>query len=560
MSISNQMPMLIERFYHWESTTPDKVFLRQPKGENWKDITFAQAGREARKLVSALQTQGLKTGDHIGLYSKNCCHWIIADLAILMGGFVSVPFYSSLPGPQLAEVIKLGDLKAIFVGKLDYWDDTHDKAVSGDLCVINFPHYQGNTKVSIGLEWEKLIEEHEPVTKNFIPEPDDLWTIKFTSGTTGTPKGVMHIHRTPALYMLNEEKTNWIGIFTLKKARFFSFLPLNHVGERFGIEIPAIWMGGIISFAESLEKFPKNMQDTQPNLFFAVPRIWINFYLGVINKIPEKRLNNLLSLPIISSFLKKKILTTLGFRDLKFAATGAAITPAFIKSFYKKLGIHLIEAYGMTEVAGSITNAPMSNAPLDSVGKAIPDGEVRIHAETGEILMKSPYMMKGYFKNPEKTNEVLKDGWLHSGDKGTLDADGFLRVIGRVKDTFKTSKGSYVTPNPLEEVLAKNTYVEQVCVVGLGIPQPIALFNLSEMGLAVDQKDVENSILSSITTLNASRANYERISTAVIHSEIWSLDNDCLTPTLKVKRFSLDKLFGEKYLAWHESADKVIWL
>jgi len=555
----SQIPTVIERFYHWETTTPDKVFLRQPKGDSWKELTFAEAGQEARKMVTALKELGLNPGDHIGIYSKNCYHWILADLATHMGGYISVPFYASLPGDQLANVIQLADLKGLFIGKLDNWDDGHIDAIPGDLKAIKFPHYDGNAKVSLGDDWDGLVSRAEPFTENYVPGLDDLWTIKFTSGTTGTPKGVMHVHRSPAMMMVNEEKENWLGMFEYKDHKMFSYLPLNHVGERIGVELPAIWMGGTISFAEKLETFVKNIQETQPTSIFAVPRIWTNFYMGVTQKLPEKKLNRLLSIPILSSILKKKIRTTLGLRDIKVAGTGAAITPAFIKGFYKKLDLHLVEAYGMTEVCGSMTNSPMRDAPLESVGKAIPGGEVRIDPDTGEVLMKSPYMMTGYYKAPEKTAEVLKDGWLQSGDRGTIDEHGFLRIIGRVKDAFKTSKGSYITPNPLEEVLAKNDYVDQVCVVGLGIPQPIALYNLSPMGQAANKNDVEASLTSAIAELNATRAKFEHISTAIIQSDAWTMENELLTPTLKVKRFNLDKDFGEQYLGWHEDDNNVIW-
>ncbi len=553
------IPTVIERFYHWEETTPDKTFLRQPKGGNWKTITYAQAGQEVRRIVTGMKAMGLSQGDHVGIYSKNCYHWILADLACHMGGYVSVPFYASLPGEQLAEVIKLGDLKGLFIGKLDNWDEDRIAAIPESLKCVRFPYYEGNAKVTIGEDWDDLIAQHEPQTENYVPDLDDLWTIKFTSGTTGTPKGVMHIHRTPAAQMVDELREDWMGLGRLSEVRTFSFLPLNHVAERIGIELPTIWMGGTMSFAESLETFVKNIQETQPTMLFAVPRIWTNFYLGVLKTMPEKKLNRLLSLPIISGIIKKKIKKTLGLGSLEIAATGAAITPAFIKGFYHKLDIHLVEAYGMTEVAGSMTNTPMRDAPLDTVGQAIPGGEVRIDGNTGEVLMKSPYMMKGYYKAQEKTDEVLQDGWLQSGDRGTIDNQGFVRIIGRVKDAFKTSKGSYITPNPLEEVLAKNDFVEQVCVVGLGIPQPIALYNLSEIGQKADKAEVEKSLITSIAALNETRAKYEHISTAVIQSEAWTMDNEFLTPTLKVKRFNLDSTFGEQYLHWHENPDKVIW-
>ena len=556
--MNTEYKTIIGHFYHWESTTPDKVFLRQPKGDTWTSLTYKEAGQQARRIATALSTMGLQKGDHIGILSKNCYHWILADLAIMMGGYVSVPYYASLPKKQLAEVIKLSDVKLVFVGKLDSWGDKGD-AIPNHVDVIKFPHYADNAEITMGVEWDSLLSKHEPTTENYIPDGDDLWTIKFTSGTTGTPKGVMHVHKTPGLIIANELKTNWLGMGKVKDWKNFSFLPLNHVGERLGVEVPCIAMGGSISFAESLDTFAKNLQDTQPTMFFAVPRIWTKFYLGVLAKMPQKKLDRLLKVPIVSGIIKKKLRTALGMRDIKIAATGAAITPAFIKDFYKKLGIHLVEAYGMTEVCGSMTNSPDPNSPQDSVGKAIPFGEVKIDPDTDEILMKTPYMMTGYYKNPEKTKEVLVDGWMHSGDRGTIDANGYVRVIGRVKDAFKTSKGSYVTPNPMEEVIMKNDFVEQVCVAGLGIPQPIAILNLSEIGLKADKEELTKSIQESVMAANKDRAKYEHISTAIIDTQSWSVDNDILTPTLKVKRGKIDDIYGQHYLNWHEAPDKVIW-
>lgn len=326
-----------------------------------------------------------------------------------------------------------------------------------------------------------------------------------------------------------------------------------------GVEMPAIWGNGTISFTENLASFASNIQNTQPSVFFGVPRIWTNFYLGIIAKMPEKRINLLLAIPVIRKAVVSKIRTGIGMRDVQVAATGAAITPAFLKEFYKKLDIHLIEAYGMTEVCGSISNSVDPDAPTDSVGVPAPGCDVKIDPETSEILMKSFAMMTGYYKNPEKTNEVLKDGWLRSGDRGSIDEKGFIRVIGRVKDAFKTAKGSYVTPNPLEEFLTENDYIEQVCVVGLGIPQPIALINLSPMGVAADKTDVEASLLKTLEELNATRANFERISTLIIQTETWTPENGYLTPTMKVKRFTLDDQFSQDYLGWQEAPEKIIW-
>jgi len=361
------------------------------------------------------------------------------------------------------------------------------------------------------------------------------------------------------MIMSDERKDNWIGCFHCKANRYFSFLPLNHVAERLGMETPALATGGTISFAENLDTFANNLRETQPTSLFAVPRIWVKFYQGVIAQMPQKKMDTLFKIPFVSGMVKKKLLTALGLKDCEIVATGAAITPAYLKDWYKSLGIHLIEAYGMTEVCGSMTNGPMKDCPPDSVGKAIPRGEVRIDPDTDEILMKTPYMMTGYYKDPELTAEVLVDGWMHSGDRGTKDSEGYVRVIGRVKDAFKTSKGSFITPNPMEEILSENEFIEQVCVVGLGIPQPIAIVNISETGSARDKAEVEKSILETIEKLNSKQENYSKVTTVIINAEQWSQDNELLTPTLKVRRGKIDDTFGKNYSAWHDADDKIIW-
>jgi long-chain acyl-CoA synthetase len=556
--MTESLSSIIEHFYKWESETPDNEFLRQPFGDKWTVTSYREAGQEARKIASALKAKGLKAGDHVGLYSKNCMHWVLADLAIMMAGMVSVPYYSSLPKDQLKEVIELSDIKALFIGRLDKWGD-RDQALSDQLQVIRFPHYDGDPDVNVGDSWDDLLASNPVLEENFAPKLDSNWTIKFTSGTTGTPKGVMHTHKNPILMLHNERESNWIGIFHMREKRFFSFLPLNHVGERMAVEVPAIIVGGSISFAQNLASFANNIKDTQPSMLFAVPRIWTKFYQGVTAQIPEKKLDFYLKIPIVSGIVKKKLRTAIGLRDIEIAATGAAITPAFIKNFFAKLDIHLIEAYGMTETCGSITNTPDADSPSDSVGRAIPGAEIRIDEKTDEIMMRTPYMMAGYYNKPDKTAEVLTDGWLHSGDCGEIDEQGFLRVTGRVKDAFKTSKGSFVTPNPLEEAISENKFVEQVCVVGLGIAQPIALINLGEAAKGHSKTEIADSLLNTVTQLNATRAKFEHVSTLVIHNETWSDQNGFLTPTLKVKRTELDKAFGRQYLDWHEAPDTVIW-
>ncbi|MDH7447447.1 AMP-binding protein [Aquimarina sp. 2201CG14-23] len=552
----NSLP---EYFYHWIDQKPDFPFLKQPKGNSWKILTYRDAYIEASKMTSALQKLGLKKGDHVAIYSKNCYHWILVDLAIMMGGFVSVPLYYNLSGKQLGQVLEQSDAKIVFVGKLDSWSG-HVNEIKDTTQIIRFPHYEGNAKVTQGLLWDDLISQNEPLSKGYVPDPEELWTILFTSGTTGTPKGVMHVHKTPVNIIKNDDLNDWMGAANNLSPKLLSYLPLNHVGEKIGIYTSALTLGGTISFAESIETFAKNLQETQPTIFFAAPRIWTKFYLGVANKISLKKQKILFKIPILSGFLKKKIRQGLGMTNARLVVTGSAITPTYLKEWYKNLGIYLIEAYGMTEVCGSITNTPMRDAPTDSVGKPVPGCEIRIDPKTQEVLMKSPFMMKGYYKDSELTERVLKDGWLHSGDKGKVDEQGFLRIIGRVSDAFKTSKGKYITPNPMEEKIEKNVLVEQVCVAGLGLPQPIAVINLSEVALDVAKEEVELSLDDTLVSLNNDLANYERVSTIVVDRTAWNTENGLLTPTLKIRRGEIDNKFSENFLEWHNSEKKIIWL
>ena len=549
---------LPEYFYHWVQEKPDATFLKQPKGTHWKIITFGEAYEQASKMANALISMGLKKGDHVAIYSKNCYHWILADLAIMMGGMVSVPLYHNLSANQLSTVLQLADAKAVFIGKLDQWL-AHPEHVPNDVQIIRFPHYQGNAEVTQGVLWDDLVNSNELLPEVHVPDPEELWTILFTSGTTGTPKGVMHIHNTPVQIIKDDGKNDWVGIAKHPTPNLLSYLPLNHVAEKIGVYAVALMLGGTVSFGESIDTFAKNLQDTQPTIFFAVPRIWTKFYLAVANKISLKKQKLLFSIPIISGILKKKIRYGLGLSKAKIVATGSAITPTYLKEWYADLGIHLIEAYGMTEVCGSITNTPMLDAPKDSVGKPIPGCEIKIAKDTQEVLMKSPYMMKGYYKDPKMTAKVLKNGWLHSGDKGSFDENGFLKIIGRVSDAFKTSKGKYITPNPLEEEIEKNVLVEQVCIAGLGIPQPIAIVNLSEVAHDTPKEEVEVALDQTLSKLNDTLANYTRVSTIVIDQNTWNMENAFLTPTLKIRRGEIDRRYSKYFLEWHDRNENIVW-
>lgn len=550
---------LVEVFYEKEASMANEVYLRQPHGDTWKEYTWKEVGQTARKLATGLQSLGLPPKSHIGLVSKNCSEWIMADLAIMIAGYVSVPLYATLTGKQIEEVLKLGDVKVLITGKLEVWDDMK-KGVPADMPIISFPQYKNHSVVERGEKWDDFINRFEPVKGNPTPNLDDLWTIVFTSGTTGTPKGVMLSYR--ILY----EGGNILDTYnplqidqTGGNNHYFSFLPLNHIAERVIVAAGSMTNGQTISFVESLATFGKNMAATQPTVFFAVPRIWTKLQMGILSKMPQKKLDLLLKIPILKGIIKKKIKAGMGFSRCRAFVSGAAPIPETTKQWFAKLDIPISEGYGMTENCAICTFLAGDIKKPGSVGKPQPNVQLRIAEGTDEVLMKAPYNMLGYYKAEEKSAEVLKDGWLHTGDQGRIDEDGFLYLTGRVKDTFKTAKGKYIIPSPIEWNFSGNNDIEQICLVGLGCPQPMLLVVPSEMGTAKSKAELKESLASTLNAVNAKLPNYQRVSTIVITKETWGVENGLLTPTLKVKRGKMNSRYRDHFMKWHDDKEMIVW-
>lgn len=549
---------LLEYFYEWEELQPNHIFLRQPEGKNWKEISWKEVGNQARKMAAALLDMGLVPGENVGILSKNCYHWIITDIAIMMSGLISVPFYPNQTADQLSEVIAAGKIKLLFVGKLDDWENQY-KGVPENLPIISFPHYTGNSQISNGLEWDILLNRYQPLLGNPIPALSDIWTILFTSGTTGKPKGVLIDFEGPATLMQLEKETNFLGLSNTKKHRFFSYLPLNHIAERLIVAAAAIHTGGTISFGESIHTFIYNLKNTQPTVFMAVPRIWTKFRMGIVAKIPESLLFTLVKIPVLGGILKYILERNLGLSKASIRLTGAAPTSDTLKNFFNKLGIPIQEVYAMTENCGGCTLMPADIQKNGTVGKAVPGVKLKIDPENGEILMQAPWLMKGYFEDEVLTSQVIKNNWLHTGDMGRIDAEGFLYIIGRISETFKSSKGKFIAPAPLEWPFAVNPLIEQVCVVGLGLAQPLALVNLSEFAQTLPKDEINKRLENTLIEVNQQVANFEKISSVVILSEPWDVSNGILTPTLKIKRDRLNQLFSQKFDGWSQSKQLVIW-
>lgn len=546
-------------FYRHEAERGNQPFLKQPFGDRWETYTWAEAGVMARKMANYLRSLDLKPQSHIGLVAKNCREWVIADLAIMMAGHVSVPFFATLTGKQIAEVLELGDVDLLFAGKTEVWEDMKT-GVPADMPVIRFPHYAGNSKIERGTDWDEIMATTEPMLENHYPAPDDLWTIIFTSGTTGTPKGVMIKYKTIDDGAVCIHATNPLGMDqTGGDNHFFSFLPLNHIAERGVVETMCLRYGGSIAFTESIDRFAQNLKDIRPTLFFAVPRIWTKLRLGLLKKVPQKRLDIILKIPIISTLFKKMIAKGLGLDRSRCNITGAAPIPQATKDWFKSLGIPISEAYGMTENCATSHMLFANDDKPGSVGRPQAGTEHRIDPETGEILTRSVNTMDGYYKDPEKSAETVDaDGWLHTGDQGRIDEDDFLYIIGRVKDTFKTAKAKFIVPNEIEDKFNSDD-IEQLCLLGLGMPQPILLVGLSEIGKAKTKEEVTAALTEELKSVNEHLSSYKKVAAIVVIKNDFSIESGTLTPTLKIKRPQIHLQYADRLLDWIESRKMVIW-
>ena len=547
------------KFYEWEKKFKDRPLLRQPFGNKWEEYTWGEVGEMARKLASGLKSLGLRDNAHIGIYSKNCREWVISDLAIVMAGYISVPFFPSLNGDELSHLLNFGDVDALFIGKIETWDKIKD-ILPEKLPIIKYPQYDGCSIVSKGVEWDEFINSHKPIEDPHKPNLSELWTIIFTSGTTGNSKGVMLKYRSiDGIKSVLSEPDNPLGIRHDGNNNFVSYLPLNHIFERVVVEWVCFTYGGSISFVESIDTFGKNLKEIQPHVFAGAPRVWTKLQLGILSKFPQKRLDFLLSIPLLSSILKKLIRKGLGFSRIRQTVSGAAPIQVSLIEWFRKIGIYITNGYGMTENCVICTAVDGQNIEkTGSVGITHKGIDLKIDEETGEILTKGPVIMSGYYKNKDMSDRTLRNGWLHTGDKGYLDSDGYLYITGRVTDSFKTSKGKFIEPVVLEELLGDINEIEESCVVGRGIAQPLCLIQLSDIGKSISRDKLSNILLERMNSINAKLMNYQKLSTFIIVKDEWTQENGIIGPTQKLKRGEIADVYSNKYLKWHEADEKII--
>jgi long-chain acyl-CoA synthetase len=538
----------LEAFLFWEKKIPDQIIFRQPVKGQIKTWTWKEAGIEIRKIASALATYQLLPKSSVGILSKNCAHWVMADLAIMMCGHISVPIYPTLDASTVQQILEHSETKMLFVGKLDKFKD-QKVGIPGHIKFISFDLYDQHE----GEEWSTLITNHSAITSLPNHKADELATIMYTSGTSGKPKGVMLTYGAMGY-------TSEVAISDLNlpmQAKLFSYLPMSHIAERIGIEIVGFYLGATFSFAESIEVFAQNLFDTQPNIFFAVPRIWAKFQEKILEKLPQKKLDRLLSIPIIKSIVKKSLRKKLGLSKATHLYIGAAPSSPSMLLWFNKLGIEIFQAYAMTENTCCGTFNRHGANKFGTVGQSLSGVDLKI-GDDEEILIRHKALLTGYYKDPALTENAFIDGYFKTGDQGSIDSEGFLTITGRIKDLFKTDRGKYVVPSPIEVMLQENSDIEHACVVGLGIPQPIALIVLSASGKEMQQSSIVEGMTTLMNAVNGKLNSYEHLKKIVIMPDEWTIDNGLITPTLKVKRNEVERIHRAYYERWYNADNTII--
>lgn len=515
----------VQNLLRHSAETPNKIYLHQAMNRQWHEYSWADVEHQARCIASALTQQGFSQGDKIGILSKNCAHWVIADLGIMMAGMISVPIYPTANEKTISYVLTHANVKALFVGKLDDLSAISSTNTE-DILTISFPFDTLATTTT----FDNWLNEFSPLTDIHQPQLEDIATIIYTSGSTGVPKGVVLTHKN---WNAAGQSTALTCELTSNE-RILSYLPLAHIVER-SLEAISLYIGCQIYYAESMDTFISDMQYAKPTMFGSVPRLWTIFQANILEKLPQKKLDFLLKLPLINRIVTKKIKRGLGLEESTRFMSGTAPIPRSLLLWYHKIGIPISEGWGMTETSSmSCANIPFSEQDFGSIGTPLAGIEMKLSDES-EILIRGDAVFSEYYLDNDTTQESFIDGWFHTGDCAEKTPSGAFRIIGRIKDKFKTSKGKYVAPVPIESALSANTDIEQICLIGSGFKQPIALVVLNP---AIDRTSIETrtGLAKTLEATNKQLETHEVIEAMIICQEPWTVDNELLTPTLKIKR------------------------
>jgi long-chain acyl-CoA synthetase len=552
--------LILDHVYEHEMAQPNRVWLTQPvRAGQVVEYTWAQSMDQARRMAAHLRSLGFAPGFRIAVLSNNCAHFIMAELAIWMAGGTTVAIYPTETADTVRYVIEHSEAGLLFVGKLDNWA-SQAAAVSDQLRCIALPlapHTEFET-------WDAIIARTAPLSGRPARAASDLAMLLYTSGSTGQPKGVMQ--NFGAITRATEcglSDPVW-QLPTEAGQRVLSYLPVAHCYDR------AMICRGMVDgktqffFTESRATFLQDIQRARPTVFCSVPRLWLKFQQSVLASIPAAQLDAMLNDPKAAPAVRHKVLAGLGLDEVRVAVSGSAPIPPALLDWYRRLGLNMVEGYGMTEdFAHSHRTTSDLNAP-GHVGVPAPGVEIRLD-EDGEILIKSPGQLAGYYKRADLDAECFTaDGFFRTGDLGERRSDGQLRIIGRKKELFKTAKGKYVAPAPIENCLIAHPIVELAMVSGVGQPAPYAVLVIAEhwrpnLHDPAVRAHVDTELHNLLREVNRDLATYEQLQFLVVAPEPWSIDNGCLTPTMKIKRSRIEASFIEQVDNWYEHDRPVLW-
>ncbi|MCF6194304.1 MAG: AMP-binding protein [Kangiellaceae bacterium] len=542
----------LAQFSQLVRSTPDTNYLHQPINNKLKTWTWLKVDQQARSIANSLIKMDLADGARVGILSKNCAEWFIADLAIMMAGMVSVPIYPTANRDTIAYIVSNSDCQVVFIGRLDGTEEAeHGLGQQVKRVIFPYPSKLNNKTEDKPIQWQDLLET-EALSDLPEPQPDDTMSIVYTSGSTGNPKGVVLSFNNFASAAKEAVDSS---DFT-SEDRVLSYLPLAHITERGLIQTTSYYSGCKIYFVDSLETFVHDLKMASPSFFISVPRLWNKFQSGVLSKMPDKKLQFLLNIPIINKIIAKKIRKGLGFDTARVYGSGSAPIAPAILHWFNRLNVPISEGWGMTETTGlCCSNIPFKANAIGTIGKPLNCVEMKL-GDNQEIMIKGDAVFEEYYKNPVETAKNFSNGWFHTGDMGSITEHGDYKIIGRVKEQFKSAKGKYVTPAPIESLLGRYAEIEQVCVMGAGRKQPIALVVMSPQTKQKTGK-TNMQLLETLEQCNSKLEKHQRLDHIIVLKDDWTIENELLTPTLKIKRAEIEQRF-ENYLD-EEIKEKIYW-
>ena len=574
----------------------DKVALRKKEYGLWQDISWNDYYEKVRSVACALMSMGLERGDCAAIIGDNCPEWVFADMGIQCCGAAATGVYATNAWLQVEYVVKNSESKFFFVEneeQLDKW--LHFKDSAPDLIKVIVWDTEGlrHFKDPMVMTFDELLEMGRRVFDDNSQmfdqriaeiEPEDLSVLIYTSGTTGPPKGAMLTHSN-CLWMGHAiTSNNPMG----ETDEIMSFLPLCHIFEQLFTVLGHITVGHIVNFIESPDTIVDNMIEISPTVGHAVPRIWEKYYSAIMIrmadatwfkrlvffsafKIGKKRARLKMDFKTVPFYLEilykiahftvlRKLKERMGFDRIRIAYSGAAPIAPDILYFFQSIGVNLIEGYGQTEGTGVTTTSRIGRVKFGTVGVPLEGVEIKI-ADDGEILVKSPGVFKGYFKNPKSTAETIVDGWLYSGDVGEIDEDGYLKITDRKKDIIVTAGGKNITPQYLENKLKASLYINDAVVIGDRRKYLTCLIMIDEdnvVKFAQDHKiqfstykdltgneEINKLIDAELKAVNETLSRVEQVKKfTILPKKLYEEDGE-VTPTMKVKRNFVNEAFKD---------------